>query len=403
MRTDAEVQWVPVREVGDVRMGKQLSPASKVAAGQRPYLRVANVLQGRIDYTDVKTMGFSEAERETYGLKPGDILLNEGQSLELVGRSAIYDGAAGEFFFQNTLVRFRPSNLVLSAYAQVIFERWLANGVFASIAKQTTSIAHLGGERFASLSFPLLPLSEQSRIVEVVDAISAQERAIEASVAKLGAMKSGALDGLLDEFTWSFNLADATDGVIRNGFSPVESETWTGVQMLGLGCLTPAGFKPVQLKNAPPSVTADHVAVVRDGDLLMSRANTRELVGLVGIYRHVGSPCIYPDLMMRIRPSRACSTDFLAAVLMSARVRGYVRSMAQGTSDSMVKISANSVRGIPVPLPDLEDQTRILAALASLSRQVDVESEELAKLRKLKLGLFVDLLAGGVGGAMRQG
>ncbi|MEZ7129276.1 restriction endonuclease subunit S [Nonomuraea sp. AD125B] len=394
MRSNAEIRWVPVRELGDVRMGKQLSPASQESVRQYPYLRVANVLRGRIDYSDVKTMGFSRGEREVYGLKPGDILLNEGQSLDLVGRSAIYDGNKGEYCFQNTLVRFRPNSQVLPEYAQVVFERWLDTGVFAAIAKQTTSIAHLGSERFAALKFPLLPLAEQRYIREVVGVVSSQEQTIAASVAKLSAVRTGVTDDLLRDMAWDCVLSEVADGPIRNGYSPVESEAWTGLQMLGLGCLTPAGFNPAQLKNAPASITASHAAILRDGDLLMSRANTRELVGLAGVYRDVGTPCIYPDLMMRIRPSNRCSAEFLAAVLMSTRVRRHVRALAQGTSESMVKISAATVREIPVPLPAPEEQDRLLGVLNSFSAQIRDKKVELAKLGKLKQGIVDDLLSG---------
>ncbi|MFB7834781.1 restriction endonuclease subunit S [Streptomyces sp. NPDC056056] len=394
MRADAEMRLIPVREAGDVRMGKQLSPASREAAGQFPYLRVANVYEGRIDLSDVKSMGFSRAEREVYGVSPGDILLNEGQeNLMMVGRSALYQGDPGVYCFQNTLIRFRPGSNVVPEYAQAVFVRWRARGVFAGIAEKT-SISHLGGNRFGSLLFPLRPLREQQRIVDIIGAVSAQERAIGTSIAKLKSVMEGALSAILDGFVWDDTLADASDGAIRNGFSPVESEVWTGVQMLGLGCLTSTGFEPAQLKNAPSFVAAEHAAMLRDGDLLMSRANTRQLVGLAGVYRDVGSPCIYPDLMMRIRPSKRCSVDFLAAVLMSPRARRYIRSMAQGTSESMVKISSSAVRRIPVPLPSLEEQARVLATVSSLSRQVDAGIEELAKLQALKLGLVDDLLLG---------
>lgn len=239
MRADTEVRWVPVREAGDVRMGKQLSPTSRNAAGQFPYLRVANVHLGRIDYADVNTMSFSGRERETYGLKPGDILLNEGQSLELVGRSAIYEGADGEYYFQNTLVRFRPNGQVLSAYAQVIFERWLARGVFAAIAKQTTSIAHLGGERFAALEFPLLPLADQGRIVAVIDAVTAQERAIEASIAKLRSVRAGLLLSTASSMAGGADVGDGVDALgnvllgIEAGRSPDLPDVPAAV---GVGC-----------------------------------------------------------------------------------------------------------------------------------------------------------------------
>ncbi|UQS28118.1 restriction endonuclease subunit S [Streptomyces fradiae] len=396
MSTDAEIRWVPVREVGEVRMGKQLSPSSKEAPGQFPYLRVANVLHGRIDYSDVNFMGFSSAERETYSLRPGDILLNEGQSLGLVGRSAIYDGADGKYCYQNTLVRFRPSRKVLPEYAQIIFEWWLAAGVFAAIAKQTTSIAHLGGDRFGALLFPLRPIPEQRRIVEVIDAVAVQERAIESSVAKLKTLKAAATESLLMQMSWESTLQEAIEGPPRNGYSPVESDAWTGVQMLGLGCLTKGGFSPVQLKNAPSEQLSSHWAVLSDGELLMSRANTRELVGLVGVYRDIGTPCLYPDLMMRIRPSLRCSAEFLSIVLRSDRSRRAIQAMAQGTSESMVKISAGSVRDLPVPIPSVDEQRRVLGVAAAFDVELRQLEVEMAKLRRLKVGLVDQLLTGGV-------
>ncbi|MFC5946539.1 hypothetical protein, partial [Micromonospora harpali] len=86
---------------------------------------------------------------------------------------------------------------VLPAYAQAVFERWLDNGVFAAIAKKTTSIAHLGSERFAALNFPLVPLSRQRHIVEGVDAFSKQECSLKSELAKLGKLKQGIVDDLL--------------------------------------------------------------------------------------------------------------------------------------------------------------------------------------------------------------
>lgn len=189
--------WPTVREVGEVRMGKQLSPSSRQFGTQLPYLRVANVLDGWINYSDVKVMGFSDSERRTYELRPGDILLNEGQSLELVGRSAIYRRGEGEFQFQNTLVRFRVGEDVLPEYAQTVFSYWLTTGVFATIAKKTTSIAHLGGDRFASLPFPMVSLEDQRNVVRTLDAWDKRIASEEDALAKLRRLKQGLVDDLL--------------------------------------------------------------------------------------------------------------------------------------------------------------------------------------------------------------
>lgn len=147
----------------------------------------------------------------------------------------------------------------------------------------------------------------------------------------------------------------------RNGYSPQESPGWEGLHALGLGCLTSEGFQPRQLKNIPDSPMARRF-LLKDGDLLVSRANTRELVGLAGRYRDVGHPCIYPDLMMRLPPDpQRCLPEFLEIFLLSDTARKHLRAGARGTSESMVKISAKTVEELPVPLPSLPEQRRIVA------------------------------------------
>ncbi|MFJ7588071.1 restriction endonuclease subunit S [Streptomyces sp. NPDC097617] len=322
-----------------------------------------------------------------YVVQPGDVVFSKIRPSLRKAALADFSGTCSADMYPLT-----PGEEILGRFliSVILGERF---SKYAENLSGRTGIPKVNRGDLAGYSFPLPPIVEQRRIVEVLDAVSEQERSIEASIAKLGAAKAGAIEGLLDALDWDRTLGDVVDDGIRNGFSPVESETWTGIQMLGLGCLTPVGFEPVQLKNAPPSVTAHHPAVLREGDLLMSRANTRDLVGLAGVYRGVGTPCIYPDLMMRIGTSGRYSADFLSVVLMSMRTRRYVRSMAQGTSESMVKISAKSVRGIPVPLPTPEEQAQVLAVVASFSQQVGAETEELAKLRSIKRGIANSLLA----------
>jgi type I restriction enzyme S subunit len=131
----------------------------------RPYLRVANIFEDRIDLSDVLEMNFSPDEYKVYELKFGDILLNEGQSLELVGRPAMYRDELPGACFQNTLVRFRAGEAILPRFALLIFRHYLHAKRFQKIARWTVNIAHLGGGRFAELEFPVPPLNEQTRIV----------------------------------------------------------------------------------------------------------------------------------------------------------------------------------------------------------------------------------------------
>jgi type I restriction enzyme, S subunit len=165
----ADWTWASVQQVGSVQLGRQRAPQHHSGQYMRPYLRVANVFEDRIDTSDVMEMNFTPNEYETYRLGYGDILLNEGQSMELVGRPAIYRDEVPGACFTNTLVRFRVYDNVDTDYALRVFLAYLKNGRFQKIATITVNIAHLGAGRFAEIEFPLPPIEEQAAIIQEVD------------------------------------------------------------------------------------------------------------------------------------------------------------------------------------------------------------------------------------------
>lgn len=196
--------WVHVRDAGLVQLGRQRSPEHHSGEHMRPYLRVANVFENRIDTNDVLEMNFTPAEAERYMLSPGDILLNEGQSRELVGRPAMFRGEVPGACFQNTLVRFRSlEGTTEPAYALSVFRFYLRAGYFQNVCKWTTNIAHLGAERFAEMPFPLAPLPEQKRIADKLDALLARVDACRERLDRV--------PGILKRFRQSV-LAAATSG-----------------------------------------------------------------------------------------------------------------------------------------------------------------------------------------------
>jgi type I restriction enzyme S subunit len=186
-------RWTRVAAAGEVTLGRQRAPQHQHGPHLRPYLRVANVFEDRIDTSDILKMNFTPEEAEVYTLQHGDILLNEGQSPELVGRPAMYRDEIPGACFQNTLIRFRAGDATDPGYALLIFRHYMHSGVFRRIARWSTNIAHLGLERFRALPFPLPPLEEQQRIVAEtrrrLNAIAAQIEAVELSISRLPEME----------------------------------------------------------------------------------------------------------------------------------------------------------------------------------------------------------------------
>ena len=159
--------WTSIEQAGAVKLGRQRAPQHHVGDHMRPYLRVANVYEDRLELSDVKEMNFTPLEYETYALQVDDILLNEGQSAELVGRPAMYRGEVPGCCYQKTLLRFRAHAGVSAAFALLVFRYYLHCGRFRRSANITTSIAHLAAERFGPIEFPLPPGQEQREIVEI--------------------------------------------------------------------------------------------------------------------------------------------------------------------------------------------------------------------------------------------
>lgn len=158
---------VKIEEAGQVQLGRQRAPKYQSGKHTHPYLRVANVFEDRIDLNDVLSMDFDESDFKTYRLRHGDILLNEGQSTELVGRPAMWRDELPECCFQNTLIRFRANpERMEPEYALEVFLYYLRKGQFARLSSKTSSVAHLGAGRFAEMPVPLPPLKLQRHYSE---------------------------------------------------------------------------------------------------------------------------------------------------------------------------------------------------------------------------------------------
>jgi len=163
----------------------------------KPYLRVANVFEDRIDTSDVKEMHFEPDAFERSLLAPGEILLNEGQTPELLGRPAMYRGDPPDVAFTNSLLRFKSRPGIQPEWALLVFRNHMHSGRFTRESRITTNIAHLSAARFKPIEFPVPPTTEQGRIVDEVERqfsfIDACERTVEGGVARSAALHRAVL------------------------------------------------------------------------------------------------------------------------------------------------------------------------------------------------------------------
>ncbi|GAA4923890.1 type I restriction enzyme S subunit [Stackebrandtia albiflava] len=161
-------RMITTGEAGKVELGRARHPDWHTGSHMKKYLRVANVFEDRIDETDLMQMNFPPEVFEKYRLLPGDVLLNEGQSPEYLGRPAMYRGSPREVAFTNSLIRFQAGPDVLPEWALLVFRRHMHAGRFLREVRITTNIAHLSATRLKSVEFPVPPIEEQRRITAEV-------------------------------------------------------------------------------------------------------------------------------------------------------------------------------------------------------------------------------------------
>jgi type I restriction enzyme, S subunit len=180
---------------GGIALGASVPSGASVVL---PYLRVANVQDGYLAMDDVKTLRVSASSVERFRLKRGDVLLTEGGDFDKLGRGAVWDGRIDPCIHQNHVFRVRCyESKLLPEFLALYMASPEGRAYFLRIAKQTTNLATISSSQLKAMPVPCLPLTEQRRIIAVIDAVSEQERAFEASIAKLRSLKRGLVDDLL--------------------------------------------------------------------------------------------------------------------------------------------------------------------------------------------------------------
>lgn len=287
----------------------------------------------------------------------------------------------------------------------------------AQIARLGTGSVHrrksiqFSALRRTELTLP--PLKEQRAIGSIVDAIDDAIVHSERVLARIGQLQRAVWHQLLTRGVpgwhtewvraagigtvpacWEVSTLGALlREPIRNGRSMVAPSSDTGRWQFTLGAVTFSGLDESAIKPAPSE--NDSGALLDVGDLVISRSNTRERVGLAGIYRGVPIDCTYPDLLMRTRlDSRLALGEFVEALLLSTRGRDYFKREARGTSGSMVKITGAITAAFPLARPGIAEQQRIVDAANAAAMTRRASERHLAALRALKQAVSEALLSG---------
>lgn len=329
-------------------------------------------------------MNFSDEEMATFRLEPGDILLNEASgSPSEVGKPAIWNGEIADCAFQNTLLRVRCGPQADPQYLLHYFRHQAATAAFAR-GSRGVGINHLGRDALSKWPVPLPPLGDQRRIAAILDradALRAKRRTAMKLVEGLSLSiflemfgdpdepRSGQQAvrfGEIADLQGGRNLV-AEDSVARNKY-----------QVLKISAVTSGVFKPWEAKPLPADYTPPDAHLVRPGDLLISRANTAELVGAVAYVPASPPNLVLPDKIWRFVWKDPASVPlYYWALLSTPALRRRISRLSSGTGGSMKNISKAKLEQLELPYADPAQQRAFQKRLAAIPTLSVVEFDEL--------------------------
>ena len=132
-----------------------------------PVLRMGNIQDGRLDVNDLKYVDLTDRERKKYLLQDGDILVNRTNSLELVGKSAVFPhGLAGDWVYASYLIRIRVDrSKALPEYVNAVINSRIGRNYVFRTARRAIGMVNINAREIQQIPLPLPPIREQAALI----------------------------------------------------------------------------------------------------------------------------------------------------------------------------------------------------------------------------------------------
>jgi len=347
-------EWPMVKlgEVCSISIGK--TPARKEPRywGEGlPWLSIKDMNQGSLilkTTESISQIALDELKITPYSV--GTVLFSFKLSIGKVGITAV------PLFTNEAIAAIEPKE-------QEALNKYYLMEVLREVGKTVEGNAAVMGvtlnkKSLAKLTIPLPPLGEQKRIAEILGEVS---KAIELVSRQLEILD----DGLK---TRMWNDADESSHVpldhyiqkITSGKSLKEgdSEDYHNA-VLKISAVTTGYFNEMEVKPLPKSYDPPESHRANNGDILLSRANTTELVGASALVETAATNLFLPDKLWKLQLKDQVNAYFFWHLLQTKVVRSSISKASSGSGGSMKNISQKAFLAISVPGFSNEVQNQI--------------------------------------------
>jgi len=361
------------------------SSAKSNTQGRIPVLRMGNLQGGNISWDDLVYTN-DEAEIRRFRLDSGDVLFNRTNTIDLVGKTAIYKGEQPAIF-AGYLIRINVDKARLdSRFLNYILNAEFSRTYSAKVLSIAVGQANINAQKLKTYPIPLPPTkAEQEAIAEALSDADALIESLEQLIDKKRQLKQGAMQELLTgrkrlpgfRREWEARrLGDIAEVVM--GQSP--SSVYYNNKGNGLP-LIQGNADIADRKTIKRVFTTEITKRGRCGDILMS---VRAPVGEV-------SRAVFDVCLGRGVCAIRYSNDFLYHALI-AKEPTWVKLSKGSTFDS---VNSTDVKSFGIEMPTNEaEQTAIASILSDMDAEIAALEAKLFKARQIKQGMMQELLTG---------
>lgn len=238
----------------------------------------------------------------------------------------------------------------------------------------------------ANFEFALPPVTGQLQIVKccevALQTIVAYEDALKASLTYQASLREQTFlresrPTLLGELVQEIQAGKSVVGIDE---PPSSSEEYAVLKVSAVG---KRSFLPTESKTLINQLDFMDVHSVRAGDILITRANTPDLVGLVCLVAEHHKNLMLSDKTLRLIPENGVPSRLLFEALRSQAARQYLKSNATGTGRAMKNISQATLLRMPVRFPAKETRKEHVAQLDLAESTVHLTEARLTAAKRI--------------------
>lgn len=243
------------------------------------------------------------------------------------------------------------------------------------------------------LKIPLPPLGEQKRIAEILGEVS---KAVELVSCQLEILDHGLKTKMWNDADESSHVSlDHYIQKITSGKSLKEgdSEDYQNF-VLKISAVTTGYFNEMEVKPLPKSYDPPESHRANNGDILLSRANTTELVGASALVETSATNLFLPDKLWKLQLKDQVNAYFFWHLLQTKIVRSSISKASSGSGGSMKNISQKAFLAISVPEFSNEVQNQIGNIVREQRALRHLLHRKLSLLQELQKSLATRAFAG---------